>query len=227
MTRKPPKHLKISPMTISIRKRNEKIISFVVPCKARLSSLKKTIKSVLAQPKSDYIFVDCNCPEESGNWLKTTFPERINKDIHIINFNEPELNISRARNFGGRFVKTPWICFLDIDIQIMCNFTNLLPQTNEFLISDNRSGGLAGFVCCRTSDFIKSGGYDESFRGFGREDCDFLYNLYMNLGINFIRFNHHILYHHPHNNKFKYRHNNFIINDQKMIKKWGSKTFIC
>lgn len=150
---------------------NEKV-SFIVTCKGRLKFLLQTIQSVLVQPNSEYVLVDYSCPENSGTVVKETYPS-----ICVVKHSGAEMfNLSHARNIGARASTGEWLCFLDCDVILEKDFLDKsrnLMKDGFFLASQQAGSGRAGLIICNRTDYIKTGGFDENFQGWGGEDDDF------------------------------------------------------
>ncbi len=155
---------------------NHNSISFIMTCKGRLEHVRQSLPRIANYEDSEIIFVDSNCPDFSGKWVEDTFK---NVKVHYLN-DDGEFNLSRARNFGARFAKNNYLCFIDADILIKQNFLDVaishLKNGYYFTIeiNDKINGmyGISGTCIINRNDFDIIGGYDECFRGWGGEDKD-------------------------------------------------------
>ncbi len=151
------------------------MISFVVTCMGRLEHIKKSLPTLINQPDSEYILVDYSCPEETGKWASINFPK-----TRVINVPNKTVFIkTEAQNKGSNLALGKWICFTDSDIEFPKDFVDQIhPILSEdsFYITE-RKGGIWGTIICTRDDFIKAGGYDENFQGWGAEDDDLIYRL--------------------------------------------------
>jgi hypothetical protein len=147
---------------------SEPLLSVVVPCKGRLHHLKLTAPALLAQPEVEYILVDYSCPDRCGDYARQHWPRAKVVDVP----GEKYFNLSRARNIGVREAKAPWLAILDADNVVSPDFAQrvltLLHDESVLLRSEQNSGTLV----CRRKAFHQAGGYEESFEGWGSEDCD-------------------------------------------------------
>lgn len=147
--------------------------TFIVPCKGRLAFLRQTIGSTVSQPHSRVIVVDYACPDRSGDWVETHYPQ-----CEVVRVHEEPFNLARARNLGARAVKADdggWLCFLDADVQLAPDFherMSRLARGGIFLVSRRGHPGLRGLLLVTTADFARSPAYDERYSGYGREASD-------------------------------------------------------
>jgi hypothetical protein len=148
-----------------------KSVSFIVPCMGRLLHLQRTVRSVLAQPDSEYILVDWSCPEHSGDWVAKRFPEA--RVLRVPG--KDRFHVSAARNLGAQAARSEWLAFLDVDMILRRGFladARRLMRPGAFLVFPKTTPGYAGMLICRTSDFRMAGGYDEEMTDYGNEDMD-------------------------------------------------------
>lgn len=148
-------------------------LTFIVTAKARLDHLQATLPSLLRQPDYQVIVVDYDCPQDTKAWVGRHHPE-----VRVVHVQpRPEFNASEARNRGALAATTEWLCFMDADVVVAPNFhkgVRPLLDTPCFV----RFGRLTpGLSLCRREDFVSIGGFDETFRGWGCEDDDFLTRL--------------------------------------------------
>jgi glycosyltransferase involved in cell wall biosynthesis len=148
-------------------------LTFIVTAKSRLDHLQATLPGLLQQPDCHTIVVDYDCPQDTKTWVK-----RNHSKVEVVHVRpRPEFNTSEARNRGALTARTEWLCFLDADVAIaphFCETVRPLLDTPCFV----RFGRLTpGLSICRREDFLSVGGFDETFRGWGCEDDDFLTRL--------------------------------------------------
>jgi glycosyltransferase involved in cell wall biosynthesis len=148
-------------------------LTFIVTAKARLDHLQATLPSLLQQPGCCSIVVDYDCPQDTKTWIEQHHP-----DVEVVHVHpRPEFNASEARNRGALAAKTEWLCFLDADVFIAPHFYDSvrpLLDTPCFVRFERLTPGLS---ICRREDFLSVGGFDDTFRGWGCEDDDFLTRL--------------------------------------------------
>lgn len=151
----------------------------------RLSHIKLTIDSVLNASKIQYLLVDYECPDRSGNWVEKYKPRANVLRMKALGRmgGKPLFNKSIALNYGARSAFS-WgashVLFIDADtVANDLSWTeNILNDT--FYIPDHKINdiGLYGMLLVPKAGFEKSGGYDESMTGYGVEDIDMRLRLY-------------------------------------------------
>ena len=102
-------------------------------------------------------------------------------------------NSHGARNLAAKHVKTDWIFFADIDVDIPKNtLDNLIENISNkseniyySFISGKRKKQSVNVFCIKQKDFWKSGGYDEEYVGMHHGDTRLFekINSYMNMKI--------------------------------------------
>ncbi len=155
-------------------------LTCVVPCKGRLSFLRKSIPSFLSQ-QTDMpvvvLVVDYDCPDGTFEWCKSLQNPNL-RCIRVLDSGE-YFNVSRARNCGVRLANTPYIIAMDVDCVAYANiFTELIAPivAERAIISGviNLKGqagrSLAAFA---RKEWNLVRGYDERMQGWGFEDDDF------------------------------------------------------
>lgn len=153
-------------------------LSFVTTCKGRLEHLRQTLPRLAAQPDSECIVVDYDCPDGTADWVQENFPAvRIVRVPHAPLFHKPH-----AQNLGAALATAPWLCLIDADILVDDAFaTRLLPMLKEghYLRPDPIDLGAYGSFVCARSDFEAAEGYDETFEGCSYMDDDLYVRLDM------------------------------------------------
>ena len=148
------------------------VLTYVTTCKGRLDHLRQTLPRVAAQPGVSIVVVDYDCPQQSGRWVKENFPEA--RVVRVEN--APGFSVAIARNAGGHAAVTPWLAFFDADILIGDGFFDAVSRS---LVPDNyyRPAPITwqtwGSVICQREAFLKVGGYDTVYEGWGGEDDDY------------------------------------------------------
>ena len=152
-------------------------LSIVVPCKARLDYLKRSLPTFLAQPASEVIVVDYDCPERTRNWVAANFAQ-----VRVVAVTAaPYFNLSRARNLGARAARAAWLVFCDADNLLAPAFAEEMfervsPGSYLRTLRKTRRGTRTHNVplACETATFWSAGGYDDAFQGWGVEDREFI-----------------------------------------------------
>ncbi|MBI2805335.1 MAG: glycosyltransferase [Planctomycetes bacterium] len=149
-------------------------LCLITTCMGRLAHLQKTLPTAVALPDCTCVVVDYSCPERSGDWVEQTYPQ-----VKVVRVpGRTRFNPARARNAGANHAEAPWLCFFDADGLLSPHFAErMLPvlRSSHFYAMDapGNSPNVAGTVICPRSDFLRIGGYDEVFEGWGGEDRDF------------------------------------------------------
>jgi glycosyltransferase involved in cell wall biosynthesis len=152
-------------------------LTIVVPCKGRLHYLRRSLPTFVAQPESQVIVVDYDCPDNTGAWVMANFPE-----VRVVSVTDsPYFNLSRSRNVGAAEARAGWIVFCDADNLLAPSFSAELfnrvsPGTYVRILRDTRFGPMRHNVplACETATFWSVGGYDDAFDGWGVEDREFV-----------------------------------------------------
>jgi glycosyltransferase involved in cell wall biosynthesis len=156
-------------------------IAFITTCKGRLQHLMQTLPKMVAQPGTETIVVDYDCPEHSGDWVTANFPA-----VRVVRVTrQPVFNLARARNLGAAAAAAPWLCFVDADTLLHPDFAaSVLAVTNPAVYCQCVHGRreLAGSVVLPRAAFAQLQGYDEVIEGWGGEDRD-LYHRLQHLGL--------------------------------------------
>lgn len=139
----------------------------------RLEFLKDTITSMVSQPETQLVVVDYSCPQRTGDWVESRYPQ-----VTVVRESGCSFyHGSRSRNLGARAARTPWLFFVDADVRLDdALVAGLLPKLNPnhtYHATPWRPGSMGTFLCHRDA-FEKVGGYDEHFRGWGDEDRDII-----------------------------------------------------
>ncbi len=175
-------------------------LCFVIPCMGRLSHLRQSLASAVAQPGCSCVVVDYSCPERCGEWVEANYPQ-----VRVVRVEGKTLfNQCIARNAGGKTVEAEWICFRDADVVLAPSFAEqvvpLLRPGSFYLASSLDDPSLTGTCICARRDFERIGGYDEVYQGWGDADLDF-YAALETVGIKVDRFPSALLQHVPHDDE--------------------------
>ena len=98
------------------------LVSIVTTCKGRLHHLRRSLPNFLAQPDTEVIVVDYDCPDETAGVCAREFPA-----VRVVKVeNAPRFNWARARNLGAAAARGTWIAFFDADIVMAPDFVRRL-----------------------------------------------------------------------------------------------------
>lgn len=146
-------------------------LTVVLTCKGRLHHLRQSLPRLTAHPGLRCIVVDYACPDRAGDWVRMHHP-----GVVVVQATEAgAFQIARARNLGAQAADTPWIGFLDADTLVGAGFLHEVcsaMRPGRYLVADPCPHELAGLLLCLRDDFVRLGGYDEVFEGWGSEDRD-------------------------------------------------------
>jgi hypothetical protein len=135
-------------------------LCFVTACMGQLSDLALTLGRLTAQPFCCCVVVDYCCPERCGEWVAAN-----HRSVRVARVEgRAEYYRAEARNIGSRAADTPWLCFLDADIQIAPNFAEaILPRLTPgcYYTPDPPLAETSSVLICPREDFVRAGGYDD------------------------------------------------------------------
>ncbi len=155
-------------------------ICFVTTCMGRLAALRQSLGPILLQGAS-CVVVDYSCPEHSGDWALASHPSA--RVVRVPG--QTRFNASAARNAGARHADAPWICFVDSDVVLAPEFSEVVSPilaSGGYYRAFSSDRGLGGTFICSRADFERVGGYDEMYRCWGEEDND-LYDALQFVGL--------------------------------------------
>jgi len=151
-------------------------LTYITTCKGRLEHIKQTLPKIAGQPNVQCVVVDYSCPENTGDWVASHFPQV--KLVRVIG--KEDFNASCARNLGAQAATTRWLGFFDADVILAPDFAaNVIPSLEQgyfYRASQITLQTWGSLICCQ-NDFAAIGGYDEAFVGWGGEDDDLLIRL--------------------------------------------------
>jgi len=151
-------------------------LSIVTCCKGRLKYLKQALPTFVAQPESEVVVVDYDCPEGTKDWVAANYPEvRL-----VVVSGEPVFNASRARNLGAKDARASWLVFCDADDLLSSSFSSDVlrlaePGTYQRGLRRNKPAPIP--LACEAITFSVLGGYDDAMQGWGMEDVEFMIRL--------------------------------------------------
>ena len=92
--------------------------------------------------------------------------------------------MSVTKNILGKFATGEFLCWLDADNFIKTGFTDFLFKSFDYdknivlnVEWSPETTGMCGRVSCSKHNFMKINGYDETMKGWGYEDLDFVNRL--------------------------------------------------
>jgi glycosyltransferase involved in cell wall biosynthesis len=155
-------------------------LSIVTTCKGRVPHLRQSLPSFLAQPDSEVIVVDYDCPDDTAGIVAREFPA-----ARVVKVDdEPRFNNARSRNLGAEVATGEWLAFFDADIVMTRDFVSRLAPTLDrrghfyrFRPVDSRTNSACGSCVARREDYLAVDRYDEVMQGYGGDDQDFYFRL--------------------------------------------------
>jgi glycosyltransferase involved in cell wall biosynthesis len=155
-------------------------VSIITTCKGRLHHLRQALPSFLAQPDTEVIVVDYDCPDDTAGVCAREFPA-----ARVVKVTDaPRFNWARARNLGAATARGEWIAFFDADIVMAPDFMRRLAPAldtrgtfHRFVPNNIRTQPACGSCVVRREDYIAIDRYDEVMQGYGGEDQDLYFRL--------------------------------------------------
>jgi hypothetical protein len=164
----------------------------------RLAHLRRSMGSVIRQPDLRYCLVDYACSDFCGDWVRRRYAEAVRSARLVVETVETArfFNKSRAYNRGAtRALRegARFLCFLDADTRVRDGLGRWLRRhvgDDRFFIAGLRDGvwhvrGTGGTLVVPAREFERSGGFDESFEGWGAEDTEMRLRLHLVNGLDF------------------------------------------
>lgn len=141
-----------------------------------------------------WVLVDYVCPQESGKWVKDKYGDR----VEVVKIEAPEdgevvFNKPLALNSGAMHaieLGVEYLCFIDADTMVDKLFLEYLDSTAsldkfDIIVPALAKKDLTGFLCVHAKHFLRVGGYDINFVGWGAEDLEMRVKLYLKGGLPF------------------------------------------
>lgn len=152
-------------------------VTLVTTSKGRLSSLKKTLKTMV-DTGYPVVVVDYDCPDKTADWVVSCADLNA---VHLVKAtNRTLFNHSAARNLGLAAVKTEWVLFIDadvavVDIERFQTFVTSLPQRPVIYTHKQPCGCLMGTALVKRDTANSVHGYDTIINAYGAgyDDLEF------------------------------------------------------
>jgi len=151
-------------------------LSFCTTCMGRLHHLQETyINNIeLTKHKANFVLLNYNSTDKMNEWVKKDLKKYIdNKILNYYHTTEPEFfNMAHAKNIAHKLSDGMLVCNLDADCILEKGFIKQTLETHKQRALSFGKQELSGRICISKEDFMKLGGYNEEFIGWGREDRD-------------------------------------------------------
>lgn len=166
-------------------------ISFCITCMDRLPHLKKTLRKNIRDngdyPKIEFVLLDYNSSDGLQEWIFKNFKaELASGRLIYYQTKEPQhFHMAKAKNIAHRLASGDVVCNLDADNYTGKDFSffiNSTMQSSFDIIGIHKKDekgdqdfvkGCGGRIFLSKNNFLKLGGYNEDFIGWGYEDDDF------------------------------------------------------
>lgn len=165
---------------------NKPSISFCVTCCNRLWQIKQTLEENLnlLNRNDEIVLVNYGSTDDLDAWIWRNFESQINQ-ANLIYFqvtNDVKWNVARAKNLAHRLSTKNYLFNLDADNYITRKDINLIRKVATLNMhcwqwSGSFIDGSYGRIGLPKSEFLKLGGYDETFLAMGGQDTDLLFRL--------------------------------------------------
>ncbi len=161
--------------------------AIIITSMGRLEHLKICLPTVIEHTKSAPIYVvDMECPDQSGSWAQSTYPERVRaiftKARHA--GEEKFFHKTRALNQGANHAEVDGakvLVFLDADTRVQPGFWGAVQNPGRrFIIASSKTPRLTGFIALETRVFRRNGAFNERIVNYGAEDLDLRVRLFFN-----------------------------------------------
>jgi hypothetical protein len=168
--------------------------AFITTCMNRLEHLKVSSSQLMKDPRVGedwlWVLVDFACPQKSGEWAENEYGER----VEVVPIEPPDdpkatvvFNKPLALNSGAMHaisLGVDYLCFIDADTIVTPRFLDYLDSAASLdcfniVVPTMEKKDLTGFLCVHHRHFLRVGGYDIRFVGWGAEDLEMRLKLYL------------------------------------------------
>jgi len=163
-------------------------ISFCTTCMGRLWQLEQTLLQNIEQNRHvqgvEFVLLNYNSPDSLDTWAQNHLRKYIEEGIlNYYRTTEPtHFHMSHAKNVALKLARGEIVCNVDADNFLEEEFVQgtleKFRQKGLAIICKIRwspeNTGLTGRIAISKGNFLRLGGYDESFKPMGFQDVDFL-----------------------------------------------------
>lgn len=161
------------------------MISFTTVCMDRLDHLKKTLPRNIEDTKGidrEFIILNYNSKDRMNEWLWDHFQKEIKTGlVKVFHTLEPKhFNMSHSKNAVAKQAKGDILIHIDADNFIVKGFSEWVLKAfrkdpNIIIRTDSKKApGGGGKIVIKRKEFEKLQGYNETFKGWGYEDLEFI-----------------------------------------------------
>lgn len=167
-------------------------VSFCITCMDRLSHLKKTLRKNINNnqdyPNLEFVLIDYNSADGLEEWVFANFQEELRSGLLVYyrTIESAYFKMARAKNIAHQMASGDIVCNLDADNYTGKDFAfyiNLtisgardiigLQKYNKNFVQGHISD-CGGRIFLTKDNFLKLGGYNEKFIGWGKEDRELI-----------------------------------------------------
>lgn len=166
-------------------------ISFCITCMNRASHIKKTlaknIKNNAEYPNLEFVLLDYNSSDDLQEFIFKNFKNELNSGrlVYYQTKKPKYFHMANAKNIAHNLATGDIVCNLDADNFLGKDFAfyiNISMQKDTNVIGLHQKNGAyipaqisdcGGRIFLTKENFLKLGGYNEEFIGWGYEDTDF------------------------------------------------------
>lgn len=159
------------------------LLSFCTTCMDRLNHLQYSLPVNIATaqwlyPDVEFVILDYNSQDGLEIWVKENLKEHLLSGlVKYYKSTEPQyFQMSHAKNVAHKLASGEIICNLDADNflrpEFLTTVLKLFEKNGQIIL--HGTGGAYGKICLKKDYFLKLGGYNEDFEGWGIDDLDFI-----------------------------------------------------
>lgn len=180
------------PETEEKKERVKPKLAIVTTCMGRLDHLKMSSEILMKDERVGkeimWVLVDYACPQNSGEWVTEAYGDR----VEVLRIDEAPIQPGEPERLGSIFNKplalnsgamtaigegAEYLAFMDADTLVTEAFLDYVlgaMSLDNYLIIQPymEKKDLTGFLCLNHRHFLRAGGYDPAFKGWGAEDLE-------------------------------------------------------
>jgi len=159
-------------------------ISFYTTCMGRLHHLRLTmpvnLRAAASYGNVEFVLLNYNSPDGLDDWVQAELAPYLDSGVvqYYKTTRPQKYDSSKAKNTAARLATGDIVCNLDADNWLGHGFAEhlatLFDAPRTIVRAECPWGGVYGRISVFREDFLALGGHDESFRGYGFDDTDFI-----------------------------------------------------